>query len=143
MTLVAGSARLLVTALPARAAYDFEHFRDQLADPSVLDYSVAIRVCRAPLLAVAVGGPRRGGCFPASDMTVALAVRALLEGRHGYPDLRLVRPPSPDTCFCIEWGEIPPDWRDDVVRGRFYGYSEAAIAKYLRPIETRDVFAPG
>ncbi|MDX3224554.1 DUF6302 family protein [Streptomyces sp. ME19-01-6] len=38
---------LTVTALPAQEAYDYEYHRARLADPSVLDQSVAIRIFRA------------------------------------------------------------------------------------------------
>ncbi|MFC4507888.1 MULTISPECIES: DUF6302 family protein [Streptomyces] len=52
---------LTVHLRPATEAYDYEHYRNLLADPSVLTDSFAVCVYRAPLLAVPVGGPRRGG----------------------------------------------------------------------------------
>lgn len=50
-----------VSLRPAAEAYDYEHFRSRLAEPALLTDAVAVRVFRAPLLAVPVGGPRRGG----------------------------------------------------------------------------------
>ncbi|MGW3627808.1 DUF6302 family protein [Streptomyces sp. NPDC000880] len=123
---------LTITVLPAREAYDYEHFRHRLADASVLEQSVAIRVFRMPLLAVPVSGPRRGGYFSTTSLTVGLAVRSLLEGRPGFTSLRLRRSPYRDACHIVEWGDTPPSYWDDVSLGRFYGYSDTAIAVFVR-----------
>ncbi|MFD8952794.1 DUF6302 family protein [Streptomyces xanthophaeus] len=144
MTGNAGGAQppLNIEVLPAAHAYDFEHVRARLADPSVLERSVAIRVFRAPLLAVAVGGPRRGGYFPAEEMVIGMAVLRLLAGRPGYPNLRLRWSPSPDACHVVEWGEPPPHWGDDAQCGQFYGYAEAAIQAYSASVTTRALVIP-
>lgn len=122
---------MTVTLAPAYEAYDFDHYRGLLVDPSVLDHSVAIRVFRAPLLAVAVGGPRRGGYFAAFDPTIGLAIRELLAGRYGFPNVRLRWSPYPDTSHGVWWGDTPPDSYDDRVRGEFSGYREAAINAFM------------
>jgi hypothetical protein len=62
-------------------------------------------------------------------LTVALAAKAVLDGRPGFPDLRVRWSPYRDTCHVVECGEIPPD--DDAERGRFYGYSAEAISTFL------------
>lgn len=87
----------------------------------MLRQSVAIRVFRAPLLAVAAGGPRRGGCFPVTTLLLGLVVRDLLAGRPGFPDARLRWSTSPDGCHNVEWGARRPHTRDPAVCGRFYG----------------------
>ncbi|MGW6971509.1 DUF6302 family protein [Streptomyces sp. NPDC054952] len=133
---------MTVTLAPAQEAYDFDHFRALLADPSVLAESVAIRVFRAPLLAVAVGGPRRGGYFAASDLLIGLAVRNLLAGRYGFPDVRLRWSPCLDTCHGVQWGAAPPNSNDDRLRGEFYGYNKAAIDAFVRPAENRGLVTP-
>ncbi|MGW7004170.1 DUF6302 family protein [Streptomyces sp. NPDC054933] len=121
---------LTVRLLPPAEACDYEYFRDRLADPSVLENSVAVCLNRAPLLAVAVGGPRRGGYLSVDLLLQALAIRRLLMGRPGYHDVRVRWSPYRDTCHVVEWGDTPP--RDDVSLGRFYGYSDTAITAFLQ-----------
>ncbi|TQK42312.1 hypothetical protein FBY35_3691 [Streptomyces sp. SLBN-118] len=121
---------LTIAVLPAREAYDYETFRHRLADVSVLDQSVAIRVFRIPLLAVPAGGRRRGGYFSTASLSVGLAVRGLLQGRPGFTSPRLRWSPYRDACHIVEWGETPPSCWDDVARGRFYGDSDIAFADF-------------
>ncbi|MCZ4118114.1 DUF6302 family protein [Streptomyces sp. H39-S7] len=124
---------LVVSLRPAEEAYDYEHFRDRLADPSVLAGAVAVRVFRAPLLAVPIGGSRRGGYMSFDVLALAMAARGLLADQAGFPNLRLRWAPHPDTCHTIEWGDPAPEWwEDDAVFGRFYGYSESAITSFVR-----------
>ncbi|MFI6056010.1 DUF6302 family protein [Streptomyces violascens] len=123
---------LVVALQPAKDAYDFEYFRDRLADPTVLDQAVAVRIFRAPLLAVPVGGSRRGGYLSFDLLVLAMEARSLLAGQPGFPDLRVCRSPYCDTLHTVRWGERAPAWwEDDVATGRFYGYSEAAIALFV------------
>jgi hypothetical protein len=118
--------------LPPTAASDYESFRDRLADPTVLGHSVAVRLHRVSLLAVAVGGPRRGGYLSVDLLVTAVAVGDLLTGRRGFPDVRVRWSPYSDTCHVVEWGESAPEGSDEA-RGRFYGYREAAITEFLLP----------
>ncbi|MBB1245498.1 hypothetical protein GL263_18300 [Streptomyces durbertensis] len=125
--------RLAVALRPAPEAYDFEYFRDRLADPAILADAVAIRVFRAPLLAVPVGGSRRGGYMSFDLLSLAVATRRLLDTQPGFPNLRVRWSPYLDTCHTVEWGDPAPAWwEDDVVFGRFYGYSQDAIAAFVR-----------
>lgn len=117
--------------LPAHTAYDYEHFRNLLAEPDLVDSGVAVCLFRAPLLAVPVSDARRGGYMSFDLLTLALNVHSLLGGRPGFPDLRVRWSPYPDTCHTVEWGEEPPMW-DNAERGRFYGYREDAISEFLR-----------
>ncbi|WP_432156792.1 DUF6302 family protein [Streptomyces sp. bgisy153] len=117
---------------PPTEAYDYEHFQNLLADPSVLADSVAVCVHRAPLLAVAVGGPRRGGYLSLQHAEIGESIRRLLLGRPGFWDLRMTLSPWVDTCHVLRWGNEPPHAGDDAALGRFYGYSTSAIAAYLR-----------
>lgn len=117
---------LAITVLPARKACDYEFFLHRLADASVLERSIAIRIFRMPLLAVPVGGPRLGGCFSTTSPTIALAVRTLLQERPGFTSPRLRSMPDRDACHVVEWGEEPPRCGDGIALGRFYGYSDTA-----------------
>lgn len=98
-----------VAALPAADAYDYEFVRDRLRDPDLLLDSIAIRIYRAPLLAVPVGGTRRGGRLDTGSYFVAAAVRDLLCGRTGFPDVRVRPVPTPNVPhWRVEWGAPPP-----------------------------------
>lgn len=122
---------LTVTLRPAVEAYDYEYFRSRLAEPALLADAVAVRIFRAPLLAVPVGGTRYGGYMSFDLLLHAVSTRLLLTAQPGFPDLRVRRSPYRDTCHTVEWGDPAPDrWEDDAVFGRFYGYSEAAIAAF-------------
>ncbi|GGO99214.1 hypothetical protein GCM10012280_65150 [Wenjunlia tyrosinilytica] len=128
---------LCVTTLPPQEAYDYEWYRDRLTDRSLLEYSIAIRIFRAPLLAVPVGGRRRGGSYSVSHPRYAVAVREILEGRPGFPHLRLVSRSHPDRCDMVEWGDTAPRW-DDAALGRFYGYEDAGMFAFVaEPVERR------
>ncbi|WP_435060471.1 DUF6302 family protein [Streptomyces sp. bgisy060] len=123
-----------------RDAYDFEYYGQRISDTWLLEKSVAVRTLRMPLLAVPVGGVRRGGYYPVPCLCFGRKVRDLLLEQPGFPDLRVRWSPFPDACYVVEWGERPPTlWgdRDATTLGRFYGYSEAAIAAFLRqPYQT-------
>ncbi|MFH9295790.1 DUF6302 family protein [Streptomyces sp. NPDC017520] len=122
-----------ISLRPAVEAYDYEYFRSRLAEPALLADAVAVRVFRAPLLAVPVGGPRRGGYMSFDLLTLATATRCLLMDQPGFPDLRVRWSPYRDTCHTVEWGDAAPEWwEDDAVFGRFYGYSESAITSFVR-----------
>lgn len=122
-----------VSLCPAAEAYDYEYFHSRLAEPALLADAVAVRVFRAPLLAVPVGGSRRGGYMSFDLLTLGTAVRCLLTDQPGFPDLRVRWSPYRDTCHTVEWGDAAPEWwEDDAVFGRFYGYSESAITSFVR-----------
>ena len=121
-----------VSLRPAAEAYDYEHFRNRLAEPLLLADAVAVQVFRAPLLAVPAGGARRGGYMPFDLLALATETRDLLTGRPGFDNLRVRWSPYRDTCHTVEWGEPAPNWwMGDWACGRFYGYSEEAIAAFL------------
>ncbi|WP_330317954.1 DUF6302 family protein [Streptomyces platensis] len=129
MSITSTPARLL----PARDAYDYEYFHARLADPDLADVGVAIALLGAPLLAVPVGGVRRGGYASFGHVVDALEARALLDTVPGFPGVRVRWSPYRDTCHTVEWGEPAPRWwEEDAVFGRFFGYSADAIADFLR-----------
>lgn len=133
------TATATVAAAP-QDAYDFEYLEQRTADAWLLEKSVAVRTLRMPFLAVPIEGSRRGGYFPVSCVCFGLKVRDVLLEQPGFPNPRLRWSPYPDTCTVVEWGERPPTlWGvcDDTTLGRFYGYSEAAIAAFTqRPPQT-------
>lgn len=122
---------LIPRLVPAQDAYDLEHFASRLADPSLIEHAVGICFHRAPLLAVPVGGVRRGGYMPFDLLMLALKAARLLEGLPGFPEIRVIPSPHRTVCHVVEWGALPPACDDDAVRGRFYGYSETAIHRRL------------
>ncbi|OIJ86419.1 DUF6302 family protein [Streptomyces colonosanans] len=134
LTTATRSTRPLPISLrPAEEAYDYESFRARLAEPAILADAVAVRIFRAPLLAVPTGGARRGGYMSFDLLPLAVGTRDLLAGRPGFPDLRVRWSADHDACHTVEWGDpAPRRWEDDALRGRFYGYSEDAIAAFLR-----------
>ncbi|WP_326615705.1 DUF6302 family protein [Streptomyces decoyicus] len=129
MNIASTPARLL----PARDAYDYEDFRARLVDPGLADAGFAVEFLGAPLLAVPVGGVRRGGYASFGRVVDALQARALLGTAPGFPGLRVRWSPYRDTCHTVEWGEPAPQWWEgDEVFGRFFGYTDHAIAAFMR-----------
>lgn len=122
---------LIPRLVPARDAYDLEYFASRLADPSLIEHAVGICFHRASLLAVPVGGARRGGCMSFDLLVLAQKAALLLEGLPGFPEVRVVPSPHRTACHVVEWGAPPPACDDAAVRGRFYGYSETAIQRRL------------
>ncbi|MFF1714633.1 DUF6302 family protein [Streptomyces sp. NPDC058268] len=123
-----------LTVAPPQEAYDYEYFAQRLADPWLLEQSLAVRPLRMPFLLVPVGGSRRGGYFSVPYRCLGLMVHDLVLGQPGFPDPRLRWSPYPDTSHVVEWGERPPtSWGpvDDITLGCFYGYSEQAIDQFM------------
>ncbi|MFF2411976.1 DUF6302 family protein [Streptomyces sp. NPDC058092] len=121
-------------ALP-RDAYDFDYYERRISDTWLLEKSVAVRTLRMPFLAVPVGDTRRGGYYPVPCFCFGLKVRDLLLEQPGFPNPRLRLSSYPEACPVVEWGEKPPTlWGDRSITtlGRFYGYSEAAIADFIQ-----------
>ncbi|MEU5163399.1 DUF6302 family protein [Streptomyces sp. NPDC020875] len=119
-----------IQLLPPEAARDIAYYRERLADPSLLEAAVTVRVLDDARLAVPVGPGRLGGYLPYDVLVLAVEARELLTGLPGFPHLRLHWSPDGDVCHAVEWGEPQPDTDDDVRLGRFYGYRESAIGEY-------------
>jgi hypothetical protein len=108
-------------------------YSERLADLSLLDSAVVAMVARVGYLAVPVGGAgnqRRGGFLAVDDCITTRCLHYVLMGRAGFPAVRVRWSRDRTVCHSVLWGEDPPDTDDDRVRGRFYGYSEQAIAAY-------------
>ncbi|MEU9602416.1 DUF6302 family protein [Streptomyces sp. NPDC048109] len=122
-----------VIVMPAAEAYDFEYFRARV-DAVLLSRSIAVRVFRMPLLAVPVGGIRRGGSFGADSLAVALAVRDVLAPLSGFPGARITWQCTPRSSYAVEWGDRPPvTWLDDNERLAFYGLTRPALGLEPEP----------
>ncbi|MET7813879.1 DUF6302 family protein [Streptomyces sp. NPDC005395] len=129
------SAQPDIVVMPPAEAYDFDYFRARV-DARLLSRSIAVRVFRMPLLAVPVGGIRRGGWFGADSLAVALAVRDVLAPLNGFPGARIVWRCAPRSSYAVEWGDPPPaTWLDDDERLAFYGLT--------RPTTTATGLEPG
>lgn len=106
------------------------YYRQRLADPTLIRVGLAVRLGGFAFLAVPVGGRRRGGYLSVTEVVTGMAVRALLKGRAGFPDVRLRWSPWADACHAVEWGAAVPGTEDPVTLGQFYGYSAEAIGAY-------------
>ncbi|MFJ6573700.1 DUF6302 family protein [Streptomyces sp. NPDC091292] len=131
---------LTIDVRPAHEAYDYEFVASRLHDLDLLRESIAVRIYRVPLLAVPVGGRRRGGRMDVGrSVTLALAIRTVLLGHPGFPvpRIRLTRPANVDT-WLVEWGAHAPDLPSGhPERNRFFGYAEAAPTEEGCPADER------
>ncbi|MBY8889215.1 hypothetical protein K7472_30860 [Streptomyces sp. PTM05] len=130
---------LSVEILPAREAYDYEFVAARLHDQGLLAGSVAVRIFRAPLLAVPVGGCRRGRRTDIGPVTAALAVRSALLGRPGFPLLRVsLSRDARGESWLVEWGEQALGHRAGTPeRLRFFGYSDCGRCRLSSPVALR------
>ncbi|MFE1455863.1 DUF6302 family protein [Streptomyces sp. NPDC058735] len=129
------SAQPDIVVMPPAEAYDFDYFRARV-DARLLSRSIAVRVFRMPLLAVPVGGIRRGGWFGADSLAVALAVRDVLAPLNGFPGARIVWRCAPRSSYAVEWGDPPPAiWLDDNERLAFYGLTRPATTATATGLE--------
>ncbi|MFB6700194.1 DUF6302 family protein [Streptomyces rubiginosohelvolus] len=106
-------------------ACDFTFFKRYLADQSLLELSVAVRILRLPFLAVPVGGVRRGGFYTVSCTCFGLAVRDVLAELEGFPDVRLGSASRTRPGDIVEWGEPSPRLSgidDQRLLDEFYGF---------------------
>ena len=85
----------------------------------------------------------RGGELCVPDADVGRAVMARLSKLPGFPNLRFIPgPEGEDSLGIVRWGEpepaYPRGWflrrklaRYDIESGRYYGYSEKAIRRFI------------
>ena len=101
------------------------YYLHRLADPSLLEHAL---VTKSGDLAVPVGGARRGGW---TQVTSKAEGRQLIEEMQQRPDLF----PNPRFGYdgeVIAFGAEEPD--DDVEAGSYFGYSDAAIQKFVQKL---------
>lgn len=120
-------------------ALNYRFYRDRLDDPGLLDRAI---VTENGDLAVPVGGKRLGGYVVTDTRAAARCLIRQMAARPGeFPGIRLYG----GYDWLIEWGpEL--DWRgndehpeDYVAAGRYFGYSEAAVAAFSRKRAMRDL----
>ena len=107
-------------------AINYHYFRNRLEDPGLLDRAV---ITEEGYLAVPAGGKRLGGFVSIRPEAAGKRlIRKLAARPDEFPDARLVRGDPWD----VEWGpEL--DWdTGNATIGRYFGYSEAAIAGFER-----------
>jgi hypothetical protein len=112
---------------------NWKYLKERLSDISLLKRSVV--VCDGEDLAVPVGGNRRGG-YVVLD-TLRRCRQAVRQLRHspGFPNLRIVDGRPHQHMHSVEWGDPQP--HGDVHRGRYFGYSEKVIQRFLREVRRR------
>ncbi|MGW9191616.1 DUF6302 family protein [Streptomyces rubiginosohelvolus] len=106
-------------------ACDFVFFKQRLASPSLLDFSVAVRILHIPFLAVPVGGQRRSGYYTVSCTCFGLVVRDVLAELAWFPGIRLGSASSARSDDIVEWGEPSPRLSgidDQRLLDVFYGF---------------------
>lgn len=120
-------------------ALNYRFYRDRLDDPGLLDRAA---ITEDGDLAVPVGGKRCGGYLGMNTRAAGVRLIRQLAGRpREFPDARLVRGDG----WLVEWGpEL--DWRGDdehsedhAAAGRYFGYSEAAVAAYGQKAAMRNL----
>jgi hypothetical protein len=134
-----------------------EYYRDRLIETELLRRAVYIDNGD---IAVPIGVFRRGGFVSVTHAAAASSVIARLQCRPGFPNLRheYISPDNTPECglitdqLCgplwaspngggvrdyggvgntVHWGDPSPLGDDDVVRGRFYGFTKTAIDAWL------------
>ncbi|KUN32573.1 hypothetical protein AQJ11_03340 [Streptomyces corchorusii] len=121
-----------------RDEWELSWYRERLADPTLLDYAVVIVVDGTGYLVVPRCGRRRGGYVSANDAEVIWHLCDQLRALPRFPDVRVRWSTDPDVCHAVEWGDPVPNTPDDRVRGKFYGYSDEAIAEYAEEVDGRE-----
>jgi len=119
-------------------AYEYElaYFKARLDDPSLLDRAIQVE----GMLAVPIGGRRRGGYLSVADAQMSERAIARLAGITGFPNLRYEYEQDDDGAeyHLVRWGDAPPHEPNlnaliefELEEGQFYGYSDRAISAYV------------
>ncbi|MGW2948741.1 DUF6302 family protein [Streptomyces eurythermus] len=110
-------------------------YRERLLDPALITAGVVVVVKGVGYPTVPVGGLRRGGYVNVADDVTTRCLHEALTGRDGFPRVRVRWSLCPSVCHTVIWGDEPPrDDEDDVAQGRFYGYSEEAINRFVEEL---------
>ncbi|MFE7276889.1 DUF6302 family protein [Streptomyces sp. NPDC057623] len=109
--------------------------RDRLADPTLIDRALEIRLgnddsCET-CLAVPLDGKRVAGEVTVQGWTQALLVLLALDGQPGFPDLRdgTSYGEAIDAPRTIRWG-LGATLGDQKLRARMWGYHDAGVRAY-------------
>jgi hypothetical protein len=127
----------------SQLAVDRLWYAARLFDLWLLDFSVPLRTGdRCFVLAVPIGGKRRGGLvsFPSPKYVEQAAER--LRGNAGFPNIRIERSWERAACHVVRWGADEPSITESRskadaqitqrrVAGEFFGYSDSAILVFL------------
>lgn len=116
-----------------RDSDDWRWYAERLEDPSLLEDAEDVGAPRECLLAVPVGGKRRGGEV---DMENAREARDLVRYLRHFPGF-----PNPRSeGVYVYWGEPEPAFGSGPVAfGRYFGYSEAAIGEHMANLWDQEV----
>src|ERR1035438_4838835 len=117
---------------------DHGYYADRLAEPELLNDAILLTVEANEIpFAVPVGKLRKGGHIEFLDRREAEKGCALLIGRRGFPNPRVIDL-APDY-FELRWGDDPPfdgcGAQEPIVGlllGAHYGYSDAAIIEHYQ-----------
>ena len=124
-------------------ALDRAWYAARLDDPWLLDFSIVVRRSdRHFLLAVPIGGRRRGGFVWLESAKDADQAAERLKGTAGFPNVRIDHSRERGAYQVVRWGENEPSitQRCDQAEaqiaqhraaGEFFGYSDSAIRVFL------------
>jgi Family of unknown function (DUF6302) len=127
----------------SRSAADRSWHAARLADLSLLDFSIPVRTGEDKfMLAVPVGGTRRGGFVSLGDRRDAEAAAERLTGQAGFPNVRIEISSRSNKLHVVRWGEDEPTCVEGTfsveaqiagykAAGKFFGYSDSAIRAFL------------
>jgi Family of unknown function (DUF6302) len=124
-------------------AVDRPWYAARLLDLWLLDLSIPVRSGDGHfLLAVPIGGQRRGGFVSLPSRKYAEHAAERLAGNAGFPNVRIERSREGSTHSVVRWGEDEPSVTerrnqpeaqitDHRAAGEFFGYSDSAIRAFL------------
>jgi hypothetical protein len=124
-------------------ALDRAWYAARLDDPWLLDFSIVVRRRdRHFLLAVPIGGRRRGGFVFLESPEDADKAAERLKSTAGFPNVRIERSRKGGAYYLVRWGENEPSITHDCghaeaqttkhrTAGEFFGNSDSAIRAFL------------
>ncbi len=133
-----------------RSAADWSWYATRLADLSLLDFSIPVRIGEDKfVLAVPVDGTRRGGFVSLGDHRGAETASERLTGQAGFPNVRIEISSRRNKFHVVRWGEDESTWVEGTASleaqvaghkaaGEFFGYSDSTIRVFLSAQFGRD-----
>lgn len=88
---------------------------------------------RQSVYLLAIGAAAGGGYIALGSMRECREAVKQLKGKSDFPNVRIVKGMKNamyNVMHNVRWGEPEPKTHDDVKIGKFYGYSQNAIARY-------------
>ena len=115
---------------------NYQYYKERLDDVTLLERAVPVSFGSDADIAVPVGGKRRGGFLDLDDPEWCREVARQLRGRPGFPDVRIAVCDDETGASEVQWGDPQPGEEADFIEmGRYFGYSEQAIRRFLEMVD--------